>query len=156
MQHIKFIFLGFIAALGALAVEMVLAMLLPGEAALIFTQITFLLILLVATEELFKFAIMLKSVSATSFFRPSFLISAGFALTEIFLAYSKNLGASPNNFYPLLAGVGIIHLTTGIICGYAALAFKKTERTLTPLLLLILAIALHLIYNVVIIKLIRN
>ncbi|MFA6973478.1 MAG: hypothetical protein WC238_01915 [Parcubacteria group bacterium] len=156
MQNIKFLLLGFIAALGALAVEMILTMLFPGEAALVFTQITFLLILLVATEELFKFAVMLKSVSTTSFFRPSFLISAGFALTEIFLAYSKNTGIIQNNLYPLLAGVGIIHLTTGIICGYSAFAYKKTGRALTPLLLLILAIVLHLIYNVVIIKLIRN
>jgi len=155
-RKIQYLFFGIIAALGALVVEIILSIIFTKEVAELTNQLTLLLFLLVITEESFKFSIIYKSISVLFFFLPSFFISLGFALTEISLAYSHNAQIPQTNLYWLLAGVGIIHLITGLIEGYAAFVYKKTKRFLFPFLLFFLAISLHLIYNVAIIKLVKN
>ena len=156
MPNIKFIFWGFIAALGALAAELALSIFFPGEMSAIFDRITFLLFLFVAIEELLKLAVIFKSVSASAFFWPSFLVGTGFALTEILLAYFNNLGTPQTDLFMLLAGVGILHVINSLLCGFAAFSYKKTGRSALPVTIFFLAIILHLVYNVAIIKLINN
>lgn len=156
MQNIKFLFFGFIAALGALVVELLLSLIFPEQAAQIFAEITFLLFLLAVVEEMFKFSVLFRSVSATSVFVPSLFVSAGFALTEVFLVYTQNAGIAQSGLYLLLGGIGMIHLVTGLICGYAAAFYKQTNRTIPASILFFLALVLHLIYNVAIIKSIKS
>jgi hypothetical protein len=156
MKNIKFIFWGFVTALGALAMEMALAVFFPGEMLAIFDRITFLIFLFVAIEELFKLAVIFRSVSAAAFFRPSFLIGSGFALTEIFLAYSKNAATAGPDLFLLLAGVGILHIVTSIICGFSAFYYKKNDSLALPSIAFFLALILHLVYNIAIINLINN
>ena len=124
--------------------------------AVVFDRITFLLILFAAIEELFKFAIIFRSVTATAFLRPALLVGAGFALTEICLAYSKNAGALSTELFLLLAGIGALHLITSLIGGFSAFSYKKSGRFMVPLAGFFLALILHLIYNIAIIKLINN
>lgn len=157
MRHnIKFIFWGSIAALGALIAEVILSALFPTETLVLVKQITVLLFLLVVVEELFKLSFIFRAVSESSFLKQSFFISVGFALTEIFLAYFKNVGSFSADLFLLLIGIGLLHLATGVLSGFSAFIYKQTKRLTVPSLLFFLAIALHLIYNVAIIKLIKN
>lgn len=155
-NNIKFFFYGIISALGAMIIELVLKNILSSEISLgniFFTIITPSLILFALVEETLKFIVINKAVlslkKSSEAFIGAFLIGLGFALTEIYLAFSNNLFEQSNYLLAIL-GILIIHISTSLIFGY--FSFKKNPLSKTFFtVILIFATLLHLIYNIFII-----
>jgi hypothetical protein len=150
---IKLFFFGVITAFGALLIEMIASIIFPKETAFLFQEITFLLIVFVIIEEVFKLAVIWKASSALQnakdFFVGAYLIGLGFSLTEIILAGLSAASGKNFSWLPLL-GIFIIHTATCIFWGYAI--FKKKGGIKHTITLAFFATAiLHLIYNSIII-----
>jgi hypothetical protein len=150
---IKLFFFGVIAAFGALLIEMIASIIFPKEIAFLFQQITFLLIIFVIIEELFKFALIWKASfafqNAKDFFVGSYLIGLGFSLTEIILAGVSAASGKSFAWLPLL-GIFIVHTATCVFWGLAI--FKKKRGTKIAIALtLFVTVILHLAYNSIVI-----
>lgn len=160
MKFIKFFVFGILAALGAMAVELILSALFSilfsiDIEANYFDRLTVFLVIAIFVEEFFKLILLLKLFSSSS--EKSYGImsvlffGSGFALFEIF---SKLLSLSRYDSMYLLSlsflGVFLIHLiTSGIIWSIIA---KKTAYPATLIAkALFLAFLSHLIYNLLII-----
>ena len=153
MHKIKLFFFGVLAACGSLLVEMAIAIPFPREMAFLFQELTFLLVVFIIIEELFKFFIIRKAASSFripgDFFVGAYLVGLGFSITEIFLA---GLGAGLQEKLPWLPllGIFIVHTTTCILWGLG-IFYKKRGVKNSFFLALASTFFLHFFYNLIII-----
>jgi len=154
MKFIQAFIFGILAALGALVVELVISnsySILSGkniELDYYSAHLTFFLIIVVLTEEIFKYLMISKLYSNPTdpqrTISTALLAGSGFAFVELLL-----LHFNIDLFYldSKLIGVFLLHLATAGMIGYCML-FKKNS---SPLKILSLAFCLHIIYNLMVI-----
>jgi hypothetical protein len=140
-------FEGIIAAIGALAVELS-----PPIFGLTLIENSLLFLLFIAsTEEIVKYVFIynhyLKSKNKEAILASAFFIGLGFALVDIF---TKKLAYANIGFLPIV-GILVVHLTTAVLLG---LIFRKSQSKTFyfGLLLLGFNIALHLTYNLLVLR----
>lgn len=157
MKFIKPIFLGVIAAGGALVFELLLQGFFPAanfSASTLSLNIIFFLIIAAAIEEFFKLMVIYKS-----FYLPtrdadennkgiifsSLCLGLGFSLTEIALSNYFSISGSPGLYLGIL-GIIFIHTLSAGLIGYFLL---KTKARTSPVLIVILftATLIHFTYN---------
>lgn len=155
---IESFFLGIIAALGALIVELLVFIAFSfyssSDVSLSFFQLftipTFI-ILGAVIEEFLKYTVITKRLEKLSIGKTlvynSFLVGFGFFATETCLAYFSR-SMPPNN---LLVELAIIHLGTAGIIGYVV-ASRNPKKLSTPVLALFLASFFHATYNLLILN----
>lgn len=153
MKFVKPIFLGMIAAGGALVFELLLLGLFPAydfsTGALSLVIILFLMIA-AFLEEFFKLLVIYKSfyppkTGARDFLYSSLLLGFGFALTEIALSNYFSL-LENSSLYLGILGIIFIHTLLAGLIGY----FLLKARAITFLVLaaiLFTASLLHFVYN---------
>jgi hypothetical protein len=154
MKFIKFFIYGILAAMGAMAVELVLSSLFSILFGIdvetdYFSAITFFLFLAVLTEEGLKLILLQKLYSSPDRTRhgiiPALVFGSGFGFFEIF---SKSLS------FPLLSssllGILLIHIATAGTIGYL-LNKKDLSFFSSTLPAIFLPFLLHLSYNLLII-----
>lgn len=157
MHQIESFFLGIIAALGALTMQLVLyigfSFFGNQNFALTFEQIFAIPGLIIAgafIEELFKYLVILKRVETFSLEKTylvnSFLVGLGFFAIESGLIY-QNTNLPQIN---ALVEIAIIHIGTAGILGYL-LATKNPKKISTFLFSLIIVTLLHSSYNFLVI-----
>ncbi|MFA4818031.1 MAG: PrsW family glutamic-type intramembrane protease [Parcubacteria group bacterium] len=152
-KFIKPIFLGVIAAGGALVFELLFSSFFPtydfSAAALSFDIIIFLIIA-AAIEEFFKLLVIYKSFflqknNGREFLSSALLLGLGFALAEITISNYFGLSENPNLYFGIL-GIFLVHMLSAGLIGY--LLIKIRARIFTALALVFLAAtALHFTYN---------
>jgi len=158
MRQIESFFLGIIAALGALIVELIVFIIFSefidkSSMNISFSDlfvIPYFIIVAVCIEEIFKYLIIIKRIKplktgGLSYLINSFLIGFGFFVTEISIA------AMNGNLPPIitLGEIAIIHIgTAGIIA--CILKTRIFAKSLTSLFAISLAILLHGTYNILV------
>lgn len=156
-KFIKPIFLGLIAAGGALVFELLISGFFPennfSEAALSLNIIIFLIIA-AAIEEFFKLLIIYKSfyfskTSAQDFLYSSLLLGFGFALAEIAISDYFSISGSPG-LYSGILGIIFIHTVSAGLAGWFLLKIKKISFSSLALILFAAAL-LHFAYNAAVI-----
>lgn len=148
MKIIKPIFLGIIAAFGALVVEIILFY-------IIFSLNTTLMVLsAVVIEEIIKFLVifrgLFKSQDSENIFQSSLLLGLGFALTELLLKNPIEISAMPGLYWQV-AGLFLIHILTAGLMGYF-LAKTKGPGVVKLSAIILFAACFHFAYNFVIIS----
>lgn len=158
MKQIESLFLGIIAALGALVVELFIFAIF-GTASLdknIIAQdvssLNYLLVITVLVEEIFKYLIIIKRVESFSMGRililNSFLVGLGFAGVESSLIYFRSAGGLIP--YQSLAEIILIHIFTAGIIGYF-IATRNPQKITTSIKAISIAVFIHLAYNIMVI-----
>jgi hypothetical protein len=155
MKQIESLFLGIIAALGALVAELFIFAIF-GTMSLdknIISQnvstLNYLLVITVFVEEIFKYLIIMKRIELFSIGRililNSFLVGLGFAVVESGLIYFK----SADNLIPYqnLFEIILIHVFTAGIIGYF-IATRNPKKISTFILAVSIAVFFHLVYNI--------
>jgi len=162
MKQIESILWGIIAAAGALFLGILISTLAPilfgpeKELSMDFSSpLSFILIVSVLIEEVFKYLIIANRIEKFSYGRSlianSLLVGLGFSLVELALIYGK-FSANPNPFFELkeMAGLVLIHILTAGIIGYFV-AVCKTGKYTTFTKAIIAASVIHFLYNTLII-----
>jgi hypothetical protein len=146
---IESIFLGILAAFGALIVEFLTYSLggnLPFEE---WKLALFILVERAFIEELFKCLIIYKKIGSLSsrgiILLNSAFVGLGFAATEFLLLFSKEGVGFANNMQPLV-GIASIHIVTALIAGYI---ISNNRLATIKIIWKIIAINLliHFVYN---------
>lgn len=175
MKTIEAFFLGILAALGSLVLQvlfLLLAALFSNEtdfnafAALTSGSIDIfsagknfpLYVVLPAAallEELFKYLVIVKRVEpfhiGKSVVLHSFLVGLGFATTEIFIISGNTIDILHTGLpYQKLAEVALIHIFTAGIIGFFV-ALKNPSKFSTAFKAVLAAFFVHLIYNLIIV-----
>lgn len=152
MKIIKPTFLGIIAAGGALVIELCFLFFLTGglpAGKLILGGLTPLLILAAGMEELSKFLVisrgLLREQDGKLIFPSALLVGFGFALFELFLKSGLEISGS-FKLYSGMLGIILVHMLTAGLIGYLAGRLKEI-RILHAAGIVLLAAALHLLYN---------
>lgn len=152
VKIIKPVFLGIIAAGGALTAELLFSFLIPGAGfseTAVYAGITLALVLSAAIEEIFKFTVIYKSFgrlnSARDILFSSLLLGLGFAAAEIMLSAPFEISAIPQLYFGL-PGIIFVHALTAVIMGFF-IGRMKIPRNAHIFLVIFLAAALHLAYN---------
>jgi hypothetical protein len=156
MNFVKPIFLGMIAAGGALVFELLVSSFFPSHdfsTADIFLNIIFLIIL-AAIEEFFKLLVIYKSFysqknNGRDFLQSSLLLGFGFSLAEIaisgYFSDTKNL-----NLYLGIMGIIFIHTLSAGLIGWFLLKIK-TRLVISLVAVFLIVTMLHFAYNTAII-----
>ena len=156
-KFIKPIFLGIIAAGGALVFELLSTSFFPAEnfsiSTLSVTVVVFLIIA-AAIEEFFKLLVIYKSLflkknNDREFLSSALLLGLGFALTEIAVSNYFGLSGNPNLYLGIL-GIILVHTVSAGLIGYLLLKIRAGIFTLLAVVLLA-ATLLHFAYNAAII-----
>lgn len=158
MRQLESFFLGIIAALGALFVELVIYILATlffnFALEMSFTELFFLpqfIIIAAFIEEAFKYLIIAKRVEYFSIEKTyivnSLIVGAGFAATEFWLLSTSN--SLPN--LQILLELAIIHLGSAGLMGYL-LAFNNPKKISTFFYISMFATFFHASYNFLIQK----
>lgn len=146
------LFIGIIAALGALIFELLILIIFPIASEIFLDKISFILILGVLVEESFKLIIIWKiynlAQNKNNIFLNSIFIGAGFFLMEFVLSVSAYRPLSVIKLAGLSQYLGplFVHLSTSAIFGYYFYKLKKTF--ITGAFVFFLAIILHLAFNI--------
>lgn len=165
MKQIESLFLGIIAALGALVLELVVLLAISittgSEIYLSFdvldtvprTLLIFYGFLLasVIIEESLKYLMITKKVEKFSIDRQivlnALLVGIGFALVEIVLIYERISASTDAFFYRNILEVVLIHILTAGVMGYFV-AVLNPNRIGTLIKAVSLASLVHLLYNI--------
>ncbi len=149
---IKPIFLGMIAAGGALVFELLFLNFFPennfSETAFS-PDIIIFLIIAAGAEEFFKLLVIYKGMFSQKnnreFLYSSLLLGLGFALSEIAFSGYFSISGDPN-LYPGILGIIFIHSFSAGLIGY--LLLKTRARTFSALIIILFAATLlHFAYN---------
>jgi hypothetical protein len=157
MKQIESLFLGIIAALGALVVELFIFAIF-GTMSLdknIISQnvssLNYLLVTAVFLEEIFKYLIIIKRVEFFSMGRililNSFLVGLGFAGVESSLIYFRSAGGLIP--YQSFVEIILIHIFTAGIIGYF-IAARNPQKIATSIKAILIAVFIHLSYNIMV------
>jgi len=154
MSYLKYFFLGILAAFFALVVEETVYMLIGSAADTeIVLKISWMLVAAALVEEIFKYAIIYKSIIQSTSLREillgSALVGLGFSAVEIILDYYNPAVAAANNPLSLL-GVILIHVLTCLVAG--SMIAKKENFYVTLLGTLLINTMLHLLYNLTVLN----
>ncbi len=157
MKFIKPIFLGVIAAGGALVFELLLLSFFPKNnfpGAALSLNLIFLLLAAAIVEEFFKLLIIYKSFylqknGAREFLYFSLLLGFGFAMAEIYISGYFGISGS-SALYSGILGIIFIHTLSAGLMGWLLLKIKIVTF---PVLIIVLFIAtlLHFAYNAAVI-----
>lgn len=154
---IKPIFLGMIAAGGALVFEFLLLGFFPEtnlSAAAFSKNIILFLLMAAVIEEFFKFLVIYKSFylqknNTREFLYSALLLGLGFALAEIVV--SNYFGVSGSfNLYLGILGIVFIHALSAGLIGYLLLKIKSATFLFLAAILLVASL-LHFAYNAAIV-----
>ena len=154
MKQLQSFFLGILAALGALFLEILflnfsepLSYSANNAPLQSFSSFGFIFFLSIFIEELLKALFIFKILSKEkNITRNSFFLGLGFSLLEISLVY-WNFRFGREFDLSGIIGIGIIHISTAVIIGY--FLEKKTKSRIRSLLSgLILAFFTHSLYNI--------
>ena len=157
-KFIQPIFLGAIAAGGALVFELLISSFFPAydfsTAALSFNIVIFLIIA-AAIEEFFKLLVIYKGLflqksNAREFLSSALLLGFGFALAEIAISNYFSLSGNPNLYFGIL-GIILVHMLSAGSIGWFLL---KIRAGIFPVLAIALlaATAFHFAYNAAVIS----
>lgn len=154
MTYLKYFFLGILAAFFALVIEETVYVLVGSAADTeILLKISWMLMAAALIEEIFKYAIIYKSIvqsnSPREILLGSALVGLGFSAVEIILDYYNPSIAAANNPLPLL-GVILIHVLTCLVAGI--LISQKRNFYATLLGTLVINTMLHLLYNLAVLN----
>lgn len=162
MKQIESIFWGIIAAVGALFLGILISTLAPvlfgpgKELSMDFSSpLSFVLIVSVLMEEIFKYLVIANRLEKFSYGRlliiNSMLMGLGFSLVELALIYGK-FSANLNSSFELteIAGLVLIHILTAGIIG-CFVAIRKAGKHITFIKTITMAFAIHFFYNALII-----
>jgi|GEM_PF-5308719 len=148
-KHLENLFLGIIAAFGALIVTVFIAVLFQifshknDFQAII--QYPVLIILAVLVEESFKYVVIRKRIAKQKTLSAPIVFGFGFALTEIAFL-SSSIRILENYPFHGLLGALAIHILTAIVLTYTAK--KESQKRYFPFLFgALLAISIHMAYN---------
>jgi RsiW-degrading membrane proteinase PrsW (M82 family) len=155
MKQIESLFLGIIAALGALFLELIVFFIFSGELdygkglfleeSLISSN--YLIIATAFIEELFKYLIIVKRLDYFSLGRGlifnSLLLGLGFAAVESILIFTSTGSSIP---YRNLIEISILHIFTAGLAGYFV-ATRNPQKLATAFKAVSIATFLHLAYN---------
>ncbi len=171
MRQIESFFLGIIAALGALILELVVLVIISISADYgieltpenlfsldvipkTLSVFHYLLLASVIIEESLKYVMIAKRVEVFSLDRKiilnSFLVGLGFALVEIMLIYGKISSGTAEFFYQNIAEIILIHISTAGIIGYFV-ATRNPRKIITFIKPVAIAVFFHLLYNLLVI-----
>lgn len=151
-RFIKSFFLGIIAALGALILELVFYLIFPEQQTQqdYYSKITVFLFLVVAVEEALKILMVYKNSEElkkeNDVFASSFFVGAGFALAELLL---KDLG-SKDLFSVGNMNIVLVHIFTAGLAGYF-LSKERTPKRSYLIKIWLLVFLVHLSYNLLVI-----
>jgi len=153
MRFIKPIFLGSIAAGGALVFELLAQSFFPDanfSTAALSLNIILILIIAAVIEEFFKLLVIYKSLflqknNDREFLYSALLLGFGFALTEIVISNYSSLPQNPNLYFGLL-GIILVHTFLAGFIGYLLLKIR-TGKIAVFTAILLAATALHFAYN---------
>jgi len=156
MKQIESFFWGIIAALGALAMELIIFIAFSGSTDQVM-GISFsglfavpqFIILGAGIEEIFKYIVISKRIEMLSLQRSyltnSFLVGLGFFATELGIILTTGVTPKTN----LLLEIAIVHIGTAGIIGYIV-ATKNPKKMSTFAYAVIFATFFHAIYNLLI------
>lgn len=156
MAQLESFFWGIIAALGALIAELLLFIafnaFVDPSLNITFTQLFIVpkfIIIGALIEEFFKYIIISKRVEMLSLSRSylinSFFVGLGFFSTELSLSWTANSTLQINSF----SEIAIIHIGTAGLIGYI-IATNNPKKITTFILAIVIATAVHAIYNLLI------
>jgi hypothetical protein len=155
MKQIESLFLGIIAALGALVIELFVfavfgtASLDKNIIAENVSSLNYLLVVTVFIEEIFKYLIIIKRIEYFSIGRAlilnSLLVGLGFSGVETALIYLGSAGGTIP--YQSLIEIISIHIFTAGIIGYF-IATRNPKKISTFAIAVVLAAFFHLSYNI--------
>lgn len=157
MKQIESLFLGIIAALGALVTELIIFVIFGMASfdkniiAQDLSSLNYLLVTAVFIEEILKYLIIQKRIESFSIGRTlilnSFLVGLGFAGVESALIYFRSAGSSIP--YQSLMEIILIHIFTAGIIGYF-IATRNPQKISTVLKAVSIAAFIHLSYNILV------
>ncbi|GBE16490.1 hypothetical protein BMS3Abin15_00307 [bacterium BMS3Abin15] len=171
MRQIESLFLGIIAALGAVVLELIVLVIISifadYETALTseslfslnampktLSAFHYLLLTSAVIEESLKYVMIVKRVEVFSLDRKiilnSFLVGLGFALVEVVLIYGKISSGSAEFFYQNIAEIILIHVSTAGIIGYF-IATRNPKKIRTFIKPVAIVVFFHLLYNLLVV-----
>lgn len=171
MRQIESFFLGIIAALGALVLELIVLVIISISADYgmeltpenlfsldiipkTLSIFNYLLLSSVVIEESLKYIMIAKKVEKFSLDRGivlnSFLVGLGFALVEVMLIYEKISSGTVEFFYQNITEIILIHILTAGIIGYFV-ATRNPRKIKTFIKPITIAVFFHLLYNFLVI-----
>jgi hypothetical protein len=155
MKQIESLFLGIIAALGALVIELFVFAVFETTSldkniiAQDVSSLNYLLVIAVLVEEVLKYLIILKRIESFSIGRllilNSFLVGLGFAGVESGLIYLRSAGGLVP--YQSLTEIILVHVFTAGIIGYF-IATRNPKSIATFAKAILAAVFIHLSYNI--------
>ncbi len=155
MQILRPFFLGILAAILALVLELFFSFSSALESESLFQKVSWILVVFVLIEEIIKIAFIWKNFSASinkisklQIFFQSLLIGLGFALTEAALKTSGLLLGESRNFtsYIPFFGAIVIHIGTSGLIGFLLTKTNKVSPW-TFLQMLLIAFGWHFLFN---------
>ena len=155
MQILRSLFLGIIAALLALILEIIFSFTPGFSFKILFQQASWILVAVVLIEELFKLAFIWKNFSLNAnvssklqIFFQSLFIGLGFAITEATLKFFTLLpeeASNPNFYLPILCTI-VIHIGISGLMGYFLVGAKKLNFW-TFFQILLVSFGWHFLFN---------
>jgi RsiW-degrading membrane proteinase PrsW (M82 family) len=158
MRVIRPTFLGIIAAIFTLILEIVFSFFQELDFNFLFETVSWASVLFIFIEEILKIFIIWKNYSDTKeknspqeILCESWLIGFGFSIVEIWLIFLSSL--SPINFSDSfsLLGIALVHIGTSGFIGFLLIKKPSLKNFRTLALLLLIPIAFHFFYNFLII-----
>jgi RsiW-degrading membrane proteinase PrsW (M82 family) len=155
MQILRPFFLGILAAILALVLELFFSFSSTLESESLFQKVSWILVVFVLIEEIIKIAFIWENFSASinkisklQIFFQSLLIGLGFALTEAALKTSGLLLGESRNFtsYIPFFGAIVIHIGTSGLIGFLLTKTNKVSPW-TFLQMLLIAFGWHFLFN---------